>query len=67
MNIYQINVRMFGASNLYWESYSGQVLEKSDDNLHGLLRFCVFIIPVACLPYITIFIYIRIIKVCQYL
>ena len=61
----QVNIRIFGISNLYWESYSGKfVVEKKTTPLQGIVRFCFYIMPFVFVSFLTIGIYIWIIKVC---
>ena len=61
-----MSVKYLGASNLYWETYSGEVstvTPTATSPLRGILRFCIDLLPVACTGYPTLFIYIWIIKV----
>ena len=57
-------MRVLGTSNLYWESYSGHFPEEEKTSpLHGVARFCIYILPFALVAFPTIALYIWIIKV----
>ena len=63
-SLFQINIRILGTSNLYWESWSsGKTMRTRSDPLSGIISFCMTVLPMAVVTYPTIAIYIWIIKV----
>ena len=61
--MFQFAVRKLGLGNIYWESYSGEVLANTSSPLQGIVGFCLAVFPMTCVSYPTLYIYIRIIKV----
>ena len=60
----QVNIRILGQSNLYWESYSsGETIRTRTGPLSGIVSFCMTVLPMAVVTYPTLAIYIWIIKV----
>ena len=61
----QLNIRLLGLSNLYWESFSQTTSTQtiSHGPLNGLARLSILLLPWACLWLPTIYLYVGIIQV----
>ena len=62
----QLNIQKLGMSHLYWETFSGMTPDlnvDSADPLQGLVSFVIIILPLACLWFPTIYLYVTLIQV----
>ena len=63
--VVKVLVKVFHTPNLYWETYSGEVLPENvvfSGPLYGLVRTCIHVIPFSLMMFPTIYIYYLIIK-----